>query len=205
MKVFDLSIVIDKETPVFPGAPKLKIESVSTIDKDGTNELLLNFPTHTATHIDAPFHMIKNGKKLSDFDISHLIGDAVVIDCRNRKEITLSTDELSKIIKGDIVLLFTSYISKFKSPDYFIDYPILSEATAHALAEKQIRIVGMDSPSPDKSPYTIHKILLKKEIMILENLTNLGSLVGKRFKCVIAPLKIEGADGAPCRVIAMFE
>lgn len=205
MKIFDLSITIDDKTPVFPGAPKLKIENAATIDKNGANELLLTFPTHTATHIDAPFHMIQKGKKLSDFEISHFIGVAIVIDCRNTTEITLTKEELSKIKKDDILFLFTSYSDKFNSPNYFYDYPVISEATAHVLAEKQIRIVGMDFPSPDKSPYNVHKILLQKDILILENLTNLRELVGKRFKCIIAPLKIANADGAPCRVIAMLE
>ena len=201
--IFDLTIPFDENAPVYPGVPKPKISSVLNIDKDGFNELMITFPTHTGTHIDAPFHFLKNGKKLSDFDISYFIGEAIVIDCRNKSEIILTKADLSKIKKDDFVFLYTAHSDNYLKGDYFTDYPVISEKTARALVVKRARVVGIDSPSPDKAPYKIHYILLGKRIPIIENLYNLAVLAGKRFKCIIAPLNIKDADGAPCRVIAM--
>ena len=62
----------------------------------------------------------------------------------------------------------------------------------------------MDTPSPDKYPYKIHKILLKEEILIIENLTNLEELLGvNNFDVIALPAKFY-SDGAPIRVIAQI-
>ena len=75
MNVIDLSIELDNNTPVFPGDAPLEIKKRSTIEKDGVNVLSLNFHSHSGTHVDAPYHMLVNGKKLDDFPISHFIGE----------------------------------------------------------------------------------------------------------------------------------
>jgi len=203
VKIFDLTIPLDENAPVYPGVPKPKISSVLNIDTDGFNELMLSFPTHTGTHIDAPFHCIKNGKKLSDYDISYFVGEAIVFDCKCQKEIELSETELKKIKKDDFVFFYTGHSDNYKSPNYFTNYPVISKETAQALVAKKVKVIGIDSPSPDKAPYKIHYILLGKGIPIVENLYNLATRVGKRFKCIIAPLHIQNADGAPCRVIGI--
>ncbi len=89
------------------------------------------------------------------------------------------------------------------SKDFFENNPVIGEKTAEELVKKKVRIVGMDMPSPDAHPYEVHKILMRENILILENLVNLEQLNGKRFQCYIMPLKISKADGAPCRVIAI--
>ncbi|MDO8554608.1 MAG: cyclase family protein [Candidatus Micrarchaeota archaeon] len=204
MKVFDLTLPFDEHSPVFPGAPNPKISNLLTIEKNGFNELILSFPSHTGTHIDAPFHCIKNGKKLSDFDISYFVGNAIVFDCKNQKEILLSDSELSIIKEDDFVFFNTGYSDNYLKPGYFSEYPVISEKTADALVAKKVRVVGLDSPSPDKEPFKIHNILLGKNIPIIENLFNLSKVTINRFKCIISPLNIKNGDGAPCRVIAML-
>jgi kynurenine formamidase len=82
---------------------------------------------------------------------------------------------------------------------------MISKDFARKLVEKEVSIIGLDSYTPDDEPYDVHKILLKEDILIVENLTNLDKLVGKRFNCYIAPLKIENSDGAPCRVIGILD
>ena len=67
-----------------------------------------------------------------------------------------------------------------------------------------MKIVGIDSFSPDNEPFEVHKMFFKNEILIVENLVNLEKLNGKRFKCYIFPLKIQDADGAPCRVVGVL-
>ena len=43
------------------------------------------------------------------------------------------------------------------------------------------RILGMDRASPDKdAPFVVHKTLLVREILIIENLVNLESLAERR-------------------------
>jgi len=62
--------------------------------------------------------------------------------------------------------------------------------------------VGVDAPSPDHAPFEVHKILLSREVLIYENLTNLGAVVGRTGLFIGLPLKIKGGSGAPVRALA---
>ncbi len=190
----DLTMPLDEKTPVYPDAPKQEIVQVATIEEDGWNEKRLTINSHIGTHIDAPSHMIEGGKTLSDFSLDTFIGDAVVLSLEN--------PDLTLITKGDIVFFHTRHTEKAYDPDFFTNNPVLSTELAQNLVDLGVKIVGIDSFSPDNEPWPVHKILLKQDILIVENLVNLDTLVGKRFTCHILPLKITDGDGAPCRVIA---
>jgi kynurenine formamidase len=202
MKVIDLTMPIDEKTPVFPGDLKQEIRQVATIGNNGWNEKRIAFNSHFSTHIDAPFHMIEGGKKLTDFPVEHFLGDAVVVDARGQKQIS---SDLGGVKRGDIVFFCTNHGKKAYSESFFKDNPVITNETAAKLIENKVRMVGLDSYSPDNEPFEIHKMLLKRDILIVENLVNLDRLVGKRFRCYVMPLKIQDADGAPCRVIGIIE
>jgi kynurenine formamidase len=92
--------------------------------------------------------------------------------------------------------------SLFGSKDYFNDYPTVSKALAQLFVERQVKMVCIDSPSPDRHPFDIHKLLLENNVLIAENLTNLDKLllIGK-FEVIALPLKIH-ADSSPARIVA---
>ncbi len=196
---YDLSLPVNNKIPSFPGTPAPKIEQLATVEKEGWNSKQVSFDSHFSTHIDAPNHMKKDGKTLDDYPLDKFIGKAIVLDARNMNEISLSVKDIDK---GDIVFLFTGHTDKINSLEYFTNSPVLSMSFAKKLVEKGISIIGLDAASPDKAPYELHQLFFENDILIVENLTKLHNLIGKRFKCTIAPLKIENADGAPCRVIA---
>jgi kynurenine formamidase len=50
-----------------------------------------------------------------------------------------------------------------------------------------------------------HHILLGKEILLIENLTNLDKLPDHVFTFQCFPLKVENADGSPVRAIALID
>ena len=63
-------------------------------------------------------------------------------------------------------------------------------------------MVCIDSPSPDRRPFEIHKLLLENNVLIAENLTNLDKLMSaNNFEVIALPLKIH-ADSSPARIIA---
>ena len=201
MKIFDLTLPINKKTPVFPSDPKYEIKQIATIKKNGWNEIRLTFNSHFSTHIDAPFHMLENGKRLDDFPLEIFAGEAVVINARGKKQ---TKPYLNGVKRNDIVFFFTGHIEKAYSPLFFKNNPVITKETAKKLIDKKVKIVGIDSFSPDNEPFEIHKMFFKHDILIVENLVNLDKLNGRRFQCYILPLKIQGADGAPCRVIGIL-
>ncbi len=50
-----------------------------------------------------------------------------------------------------------------------------------------------------------HHILLGKEILLIENLTNLDKISDCVFTFQCFPMKVENADGSPIRAIAMID
>ena len=204
MKVIDLTMPIDARTPVYPGDSKPRIWQKSTVAKDSCNTKGLEISSHFGTHIDSPFHILQNGKNLDDFPLSNFIGKAVVLDARksdSKKEIIADT---SKADGADFVFFCTGNSNNCYSENYFENSTSISLQTAKELVAKKVKIVGIDCLSPDNEPFATHRELLGNDVLIVENLVNLKGLIGKKFECIIMPLKIADADGAPCRVVAVL-
>lgn len=200
MKFIDLTHPINEDMPIFPGDPKTKIESASDLEKDGFRQHLVSVCTHTGTHIDAPYHMIEKGKNLDQIPIDRLIGQGVYI--RIGKAFNLKEIKKVNIEEGDIVLFHTGRADHYHELEYFEDYPEITEDIANYLVEKGVKMVGLDICSADThESFPIHKILLKNDILIIENLTNLDQLEGKEFNIYALPMRLQ-VDGAPARVIA---
>ncbi len=201
MKIIDLTHTFNSNMPVYPGDP---LAQLTQIDKDGIVDHQINSRMHVGTHIDAPLHMIKKGKRISQFPPEKFIGNGVLIDARNNEQIDVELLETVRIRDYDIVLILTGFGGKFrtKPSEYYNKYPVITEDLAKKLVNLGAKIVGMDTPSPDRTPYKVHKILLSKEILIIENLTNLEKLVGiKKFEIIALPAKLD-TEAAMVRVIA---
>ncbi|MFA6065063.1 MAG: cyclase family protein [archaeon] len=197
-KLIDLTQKMDEVFPEWMFEEKQEIKQSATIEKEGYNEKRISITTHFATHIDAPFHMIRDGKKLHEYPLETFTGSAIVIPLKNFEKY------LNKIKKNDIVLIYTGQGKKFYNQDYYASSPVVSESIAKELVKRKVKIVGIDAFSPDKSPWNVHKILFEKSILIIENMLIPSKLIGKRFECsaYTTPVGRFDEDGAPCRVIA---
>lgn len=201
MQYIDLTHTVSQNTKVYPDDPKPKLKQIAFINKDGHNDFQFTSGMHIGTHIDAAFHMFTKGKKLSDYPTNRFFGKGHLIDAR-KKNIDEKLLEGLEISKGDIVLVMTGFYKKFKKAEYFKKYPEISEKFASKLIKLEIGILGIDTPSPDHSPFKIHKLLLKNDILIIENLTNLEKLLKHpNFTITALPIKLE-TDAAAVRVIA---
>jgi kynurenine formamidase len=201
MKLIDLSHEFKENMPVYPGDEPPKFVQVSDYSKEGCFNYRINSGFHVGTHIDAPFHMIPGAKKLSEINVERFFGKGVLIDATGKKEIDVDLLERKNVLKDSIVLIMTGFYKDFGSEEYYNNFPEITEAFAKRMVELKVKIVAMDTPSPDKHPYKVHKILLKEEILIIENLTNLEELLGvDDFEVIALPAKFH-SDGAPIRVV----
>ena len=191
---------INKDMPVFAGSRIPELHQTASIEKDGWTEHHISISTHIGTHIDAPWHFIKNGKTLDKVALDRLIGDGLVIDCRKYKEVPVEAVK-NKNIRKKIVFFYTGQSKKTKE-EYGKNAPVISEELAKLLVKSKVKCIGVDSFSPDEAPYNVHRILLSKDMPIVENLANLDELLNKKFQAIILPLKVD-LDGAPCRAIAV--
>jgi kynurenine formamidase len=201
MQFIDLSVPLNEKTPVYPGDPVTKIERGGVLEKDGYEDHSVCVGTHVGTHVDAPSHMIQGGVHLGEIPLSRFFGRGVYV--KTGRNLTLDAVKNVSIQQDDIVIFHTGMSDLYYQPDYYEKYPTMTEELAYYLVEKKVKMVGVDMCSPDKEPFPIHRILLKANILILENLTNLSALQGKDFTIWAFPIKLE-LDGAPTRVVAGF-
>lgn len=197
--IIDLTMEVSEKIPPFPGDPKPKFENIATLEKVGCNERRITINSHFSTHIDAPYHMLANGKRLEEFPPETFIGQATIINAYGIAKIT--KEHLPPMISTPFLLFYTGWTKKINSTNFFKKNPVITSDAAEEIIKHKVKIIGIDSFTPDNYPYTVHKTLFKKDILILENLVNLDMLK-KRCKLYIAPLNLKDADGAPTRVFA---
>ncbi len=200
MKIVDLSVAVNEQTPVYPGDPATKIEPAGVFKRDGYNDHYISLGTHVGTHIDAPKHMIVDGNTLDQTPIEQFIGRGRYTEVN--KSFDLEVVKAAGIEADDIVLFHTGMSDQYDKPVYMEEYPVMSVEIANYLVATGIKMVGVDTCSVDnKEGFPIHKILLGSSVLIIENLTNLAELADKDFTVYALPIKVQ-VDGAPARVIA---
>src|SRR5262252_4246926 len=81
--IYDVTVPISNTMAVWPGDPPVQLTPKSHISRDKSHTVQLTsieMGSHTGTHMDAPFHMIEGGKRLSDFAIDVFAGPATVLE-----------------------------------------------------------------------------------------------------------------------------
>ena len=193
--------------------PSPSITTFSDVEKKGINATQFTLITHIGTHVDAPLHFIKGGRTIDSYPVSTFFRPGVVMDVTKDPLQPITASDLShaspKPNSEDILLLRTGYGAKFGSESYF-DHPYLAEDAAEWIVNQGISIVGIDAVTvdlpyplrPQPFSYPVHHILLGQNVLIIENLADPISLIGKRVTVACFPIKIRGADGAQARVVA---
>ncbi|ANZ46199.1 hypothetical protein BED41_14470 [Cloacibacillus porcorum] len=213
MRVIDLGWPIEDSMQVFPGDISPEIKELTKIEDEGCRSKKIIISSHTGTHMDAPAHMLAGGACLDELPSETFFGFAVIADvsgCAGR-EIEISDLGLTReeMAAADFLLLHTGYCDKMGEDGYLEGFPVLSQAAARALAEQELKGIGVDAISVDpvkSAECPVHKTILGNGMVVLENLRGLRQLPFKTPFCLTAlPLALKGADGAPARVMAVLE
>jgi arylformamidase len=210
MKITDLTHLIYSDMPVFPGTEQPVFTKANTFEKDGFKETKITMYSHTGTHIDAPAHLLSDGLYLDNLDVGHFLGNAIILDFSKEKRELIDVGSLKpyeeKIKKVEFIIINTGWSKYWGNKKYFEDFPSLSEESAKWLSEFNLKGIGIDAISIDdmnSSTFTVHKILMRKNIIIIENLTNLNTINNEYFILSVLPLKNKNADGSPVRAISI--
>ena len=205
MKIYDITVTINSETPIYKGDPGVEIASFKAIERgDSANVSQVSFGVHTATHIDAPNHFINGAKRVHEIDTAKLVGPCRIIAVPD--DVIAIEPEHVGDISGVERIIFKTQNSKFWSePErgFRTDFSYITPATARLLADSGVVLVGIDYLSIEKSGspgHPVHIALLEKEIVILEGV-DLREVSPGDYELICAPLKYDGAtgDGSPAR------
>lgn len=210
--IIDLTHTITPKIPVYPGSPAPSISPTETLLRDGYRETLIQIPSHTGTHMDAPAHLLQNGSTLDVLPPSQFCGHAATLDVSDLPEGGVITAEYLQERKeffrsADFVLFYTGWEKRWGTDDYYGAFPVPDEDAAHYLVSCGLKGVGTDALSMDplnETDLKTHKAFLEGGLVILENLC-LRKVANRNDIMLFAlPLKFLNADGAPVRAIAEF-
>lgn len=203
--IINLTHTIQDGLPVFPGDEETKLQHSKVYDKDHYNNHQLSINMHAGTHIDGPMHLTDSNVYLNQIPLDFFMGDGCILDVSGQSEIIYKREYEQFIKPNQIVILYTGHGEHFGESIYFSDYPVLTLEFAELLARKQVKMIGLDTPSPDRYPFETHKFLFNNQILIAENLNNVEQLLNKKsFEIIALPLCTQ-ADSSIARVIARLE
>lgn len=198
----DLTRTLYNKMPVYPGEESPSLSVDRTIQNDGYNSIRMESNMHSGTHMDAPIHVRDIDATIDRFEVGLFTGKACLIDVSGQNSVHYQSDWEQKFRDHEIVLFRTSHDRNWNTPGYYTGYPEFETLIAKKLVENNVRIVGFDSPSPDRMPYDFHMTFLEGERFMLESLTNLNELpVDRSFRLYAFPLKII-AEASLIRVVA---
>ena len=204
MRIIDISMTIRPDMPVYKNRPQNRpVHSFhSKIPPDAINESDIWMSMHTGTHIDTPLHMMKTGWTAENMPLDRLLTPCRVLDLTHVEDgITDSMLEPFSIKTDDFLLFKTrnSFDETFRD-----DFIYLKESGAAFLADIGVMGVGTDALGIERAQpsHATHLALFNKDILIIEGL-RLAAVEPGNYFLLALPLKVQGAEGAPARVVLL--
>ena len=210
--IIDLSQSINSDIKLYPGSPNVSFLKWSKYSIDGYDSEAIFLSTHTGTHMDAPSHFIKGAEPVDIIDVNRFVMNNVhLLKISKSYNQLITTEDIinsdTDIKENDSIIFSTGWEHSYNSDDYMSSNPGLSSDAATYLSNKKINAVAIDSPSIDsgiESKFPVHQILLKNDVLIIENICNLTQINKKILKLIAIPLKLQGATGSPIRALAII-
>lgn len=207
MTIWDISVGIEEGLVVWPGEASVILEQTMTLQGGGkANVSRLACGVHTATHVDAPLHVLEGGGAVEAISFNALLGPAYVVELPGLGSIT--TDDLDEVqvpTETQRLLIKTPNSERWNDPthQFHHGFKALTCDAARWVVRRGIQLLGVDYLSvqlfADESQ-TTHEILLTANVVLLEGLDLRGVEVGE-YELICLPLKLMGCEGAPARAI----
>ena len=199
MKIYDISQEVFG-CAVYPGDPSPERQVLLSINEGKIcNLTAFNMCAHNGTHVDAPFHFIKDGKTVDQVDIDKFVGYCFVathegdVTAEDAKVIMDKANEAAKETGNDC-----------NARILVKGAATMTDVAAKVFADNKIKLFGNESQTvgPLEAPMEVHLTMLGAEIVLLEGI-RLSEVDEGVYLLNSAPLNLGGSDGAPCRAILM--
>lgn len=198
--IIDISQPLRAGMPVWPGDPPVAIDRLN----EGLPAVsALRLGTHVGTHVDPPAHFVAGAATVDQLPLTTLIGPAWVAHLVGPGPITAALLAGAGVPPGTARLLLRTANSARASAIFDPGYVALAPDAAEWLLARRIRLIGIDAPSIepfDAAGEPVHHRLLGAGVIIVEGLA-LADVEPGAYELICLPLRIEGGDGAPARVV----
>lgn len=192
MKIYDISQEVFS-CAVYPGDPAPQSRRLSAMEAgDLYNLTAFSMCAHNGTHVDAPFHFLPDGKAVEQLGLEVFVGTCRVI--RHEGDVTAADAQRMIAVSGSAPRLLIAGAAT------------VTEDAARVFARSGLCLLGNEGQTvgPENAPMGVHLILLGQGIALLEGIQLTQVPEGEYFLSA-APLKLAGADGAPCRAYLIGE
>lgn len=195
MKIYDISQEVFS-CQVYPGDPAPERMVLESMEQGGLYNLTaFHMCAHNGTHIDAPFHFIKDGKTVDKICLEAVIGMAYVAECHG----IVTAEDAAEIVKK----------AKEQNPEAAKRILLKGDVEVSLEAAKIFAASGLllfgnepQTVGPANEPMAVHLEFLGADVILLEGVC-LSEVPEGVYFLNAAPLNLAGADGAPCRAILM--
>jgi kynurenine formamidase len=228
-RVADLTHPLTADFPLYPTPANTPFRKsrIAEHAKDGFFANRWELVEHCGTHMDAPCHFVEGQADLDTLPPTDFVAPAAVLDLRGRAgrdpDTAVTVDDLrawekqhGRLPDNAAVLLNSGWDAKVKDAKAFrggeragaLHFPGFSgPAVEFLLNERKIVGIGVDTLSLDvgsSTDFVAHKTLLGAGKWGVECLANLGSIPPVGATVLIGALRVPGASGGPCRVLAAW-
>ena len=209
----------------------LGIERSWLLRDEGPAAERVSLGTHSATHVDAPYHYNSTiaghpAQTIDELPLEWFYAPGVVVDATGREDgDAVTREQMDAGIRAaghrlqplDIVLVHTGTDRHYGDPDYMHHGPGVTAEATRWLHEQGVRVMGIDAWGWDAPlrmqaaharerqsggiVWAAHQVDLAYSQ--IERLTNLAELPGTGFTVACFPLRLERAGAAPARVVAI--
>jgi arylformamidase len=183
---------------------------------------VLSIMSHIGTHIDAPRHMVEQGTPIDRIPLTQVAREGVLINLPDKgPNSSISVQDILNTgvaLEPDrIPVIHTGWTEKmWGKPEFWSQVPYLEPGVGELMAQKGVPALAVDvfpekplwrgvKPKSGEVWQTNHLALFRRNIPLIQFVTNLSQIGTNRFVLVALPLSIKGADGSPARVIALVE
>lgn len=202
--------IVDLSVTVVPGTGGRRMDvRRGIIPSDGTIMHEIDTMSHVGTHIEAPSHFFEGGKDVTDLPLSACMGDAVLLDVYcDAPGIAIDPAflerELGSRLRPGHILVIRNTGKVYREHR---DKPAITPQAAEWLVQNGVKMVAFDPATTigrtTDETREVHRILMSRDITLLEVLSNLHELRQREFLLIALPWKVKGLDSSPVRAIAL--
>lgn len=202
MKLIDITQAYEPGMKRYGSIADFEYEWLRHYDKgSGMAISRVTFTSHLGTHVDAPYHFLKTGRRVDEISLEILCGNVRVIDARGRKVITEQFLRKQETNCSRLIFL-TDNTDMMAAKEEFENVYFSPEACRY-MAGCGVQLIGIDYFSVDAKgdkKRLAHMPLLQAGIVILEGLV-LRDVEPGVYELWCLPLKFRKLEAAPCRAV----
>jgi arylformamidase len=202
IKIWDISPPVQPDSPLFPGDEPYTLRWTARLGPGcPVNLSAVSTSPHVGAHADAPLHYAHDAPDIASVALDPYLGPCRVIHAMGVGPLI----EPRHLTHAEAGLPPRVLVRSAERADtvWRDDFAAFAPETLAWLAERGVRLVGIDTQSVDPASsksLDAHQQLLRHDLRVLENLV-LDAVPAGDYELIALPLRWVGACASPVRAV----